>query len=240
MPTFNEAKNIGRMIDTLCKNVFPNIKDHEMMLLVFDDTSSDGTWKIVQEKMKIYKNLYLSLEKEKKGLGAGYARAFTYAINKLKADAVMEMDADFQHDPYDVPRFVKEFDNGADYVIGARYIGGGSIPREWGLDRKFLSVVGNLIYQVTLFMWDIHDFTTGFRLARVKGPLESINFNKVFSKSFAYKTRLLYEMKRHGAKLKEIPIKFNLRETGDSKMTTNTFLDSIKVILQIWQERLLS
>lgn len=238
MVTYNEAKNIGRMIDVLVGEEFPQIKDHEMMLLVIDDYSPDGTGKIVREKMKMFKNVYIS-EARKIGLGAAYARGFRYAIDKLKADGVMEMDADFQHDPRDVKRFVAEFDKGADYIIGSRYISTGSIPKEWSFDRKFLSIVGNLIYRIGLMSWDIHDFTTGFRLARIKGLLGTIDFDKVFSKkSFTYKTRLIYEMKKRGAKIVEIPIKFGLRETGDSKMTTNTFFDSFKVIFDIWKERL--
>lgn len=238
MPTYNEKDNVGRMIDVLLNDVFPKIKNHKMMLLIFDDTSPDGTWKVVREKMKTHKNLYLSLANGKQGLGLGYKRAFTYAIDKLKADAVMEMDVDFQHDPYDVPRFVKALDEGADYVIGSRYVNNGSIPKEWSFDRKFLSIVGNLIYQVSLLMFNIHDFTTGFRLARVKGFIEEINFDKVFIKSFAYKTLLLCAMKDKGAKIIEIPIKFGLRDSGDSKMTTNTFIDSLKVIFIVWISRL--
>lgn len=238
MPTYNEKDNVGKMIDTLFKEVFPQIKKHKMMLLIFDDTSPDGTWKVVQQKMKTYKNLYLSLAEGKQGLGYGYKRAFRYAIDQLKADAVMEMDVDFQHDPNDVPRFVNAFDQGADYVVGSRYIPGGSIPKEWGMDRKFLSIVGNLFYQITLLMFNIHDFTTGFRLARVKGFLDKMDFNKIFIKSFAYKTLLLYEMIKRGAKVVEIPLNFKLRKMGDSKMTTNTFMESLKVILIIWADRL--
>ncbi len=234
MPTYNEAENIGRMINVLTKDIFPKIKNHKMMLLVIDDKSPDGTGEIVKK----HKEVFL-LEGNKEGLGMAYGRGFKYAIDNLKADAVMEMDADFQHDPFDVPRFIKAFDDGADYVIGSRYIDKGSIPREWSLDRKFLSVVGNLIYKVSLLMFDIHDFTTGYRLARVN-YLNKINFDKVFLKSFAYKTLLLSAMKKLGAKVVEIPITFSLRETGDSKMTTNTFIDSLKVIVLVWKERLLS
>lgn len=208
------------------------------MLLVFDDTSPDGTWRIVQQKQKKYKNLYLSLVKEKMGLGAGYTRAFRYAIDKLQADAVMEMDADFQHDPADIPRFVVEFDQGYDYILGARNITGGSIPADWGFKRTFLSVVGNIFTRVTLLMWDLHDFTTGFRLARVAGFLDQINFAQVFSKSYAYKMRLIYEMKKRGAKIKEIPIKFVSREKGWSKMDSEDFFESLKVIATIWADRL--
>jgi dolichol-phosphate mannosyltransferase len=240
MVTYNEADNIGRMIDVLVGGEFPKIKNFEMVLLVIDDFSPDGTGKIVREKMKKYKNIFIS-EDKKIGLGAAYARGFKYAINVLKADAVMEMDADFQHDPRDVKRFVAEFAKGADYIIGSRYISMGSIPKEWSFDRKFLSVVGNWIYRVGLLMWHVHDFTTGFRLARVKGLMEKIDFDKVFSKkSFTYKTRLLWEMQQRGAKIVEIPIKFGLREIGDSKMTTNTFFDSLIIIAEIWKERLLS
>ncbi|MCL4390470.1 MAG: glycosyltransferase [Patescibacteria group bacterium] len=237
MPTYNEKDNVGRMIDILFKDVFPKIKNHQMALLIFDDTSPDETWKVVQEKMKKYKNLYLSLAKGKQGLGYGYKRAFRYAIDKLKADAVMEMDVDFQHDPNDVPRFVQAFDEGIDYVIGSRYVPGGSIPREWGIERKFLSVVGNLFYQVTLFMWNVHDFTTGFRLARVS-ILKKVSFDRVFIRSFAYKTLLLYEMMKQGAKVREIPLNFQLRKLGDSKMTTNTIIEQLKVIGIIWADRL--
>jgi dolichol-phosphate mannosyltransferase len=238
MVTYNEAATIGKMIDVLVGQEFPKIKNHEMILLVIDDYSPDGTGKIVREKMKKYKNIFIS-EDVKKGLGPAYKRGFKYAIEKLRAGAVMEMDADFQHDPKDVKRFVAEFDKGADYVIGSRYISSGSIPSQWGFDRKFLSVVGNLVYRVGLLMFDIHDFTTGYRLARVKGFLDSINFEEVFSKkSFTYKTWLLYEIKKRRGKVVEIPIKFGLRETGDSKMTTNNIFDSLKLILDIWRARL--
>ncbi len=241
MPTFNEKDNIGQMIDILVGEEFPKIKGHEMLLLVVDDKSPDGTGRIVQEKQSQYQNLQL-LEGERAGLGAAYARGFRYAIDKLKADAVMEMDADFQHDPKDVKRFVRELENGADYIIGARYIGGGSIPKEWSPDRRFLSVVGNLIYRTTLFMFmpGLHDFTTGYRLAKVKGPFGKLDFNKVFTKSFTYKTRLLYEMHKSGAKIKEIPITFDVRRSGDSKSTTNLIFDNLKLIAEIWKERLLS
>ena len=86
-------------------------------------------------------------------------------------------------------------------------------------------------------MFDISDFTTGYRLARVE-YLNKLNFDRIFLKSFAYKTLLLCAMKDKGAKIVEIPINFGLRETGDSKMTTNTFIDSLKVIIQVWRERL--
>ncbi len=237
IPTYNEAANIGRMIDILVGKEFPQIKNHKMMLLVLDDKSPDGTGRIIKEKQSKYKNLFL-LEGEKEGLGAAYIRGFRYAIDVLKADGVMEMDADFQHDPADVRRFVDEFDNGADYVIGSRLIKGGSIPKDWSFKRKFLTRGGSLFSRITLLSWEIHDFTTGFRLARVKGFLDQIDFEKIFSRSYAYKIRLLYEMRARGGKIKEIPIKFIDREKGWSKMDSEDFFESLKVIWSIWMVRL--
>ncbi len=240
IPTYNEVSQTKRMIDVVMTKVFPKIKNHDMVLLYVDSHSPDGTWKLVQQEMKKYPGkLYLLDEGGKFGLGVAYSHGFQYAIDKLHADAIMEMDSDFQHDPYDVPRFVAQFDKGSDYVIGSRYVAGGSIPPQWTLDRKFLSVVGNLVYKIGLLMFDLHDFTTGYRLSRVKGFLDSINLNTVFSKkSFTYKTWLLYEIKKRGGKVVEIPIKFSLRETGDSKMTTNNIFDSLILIADIWKDRL--
>lgn len=239
MPTYNEKDNVGLMIERLCGDEFPKINRHKMSLLIIDDYSPDGTGQIVREKMKKYKNLYLS-EGPKLGLGAGYRRGFDYAINVLKADAVMEMDVDFQHDPADIKRFVAEFDNGYDYILGSRFIHGGTIPSDWGFKRKFLSVVGNLVFRVAFLNFGIHDFTTGFRLARVKNFLDRINFEKVFLKSYAYKELLLCKMVDLGAKVKEIPIEFANREKGWSKMDSEDFFESLKVILIVWKERLLS
>lgn len=237
MPTYNEAENIGKMIDVLIGNEFPKIKKHTMSLLVVDDMSPDGTGEIVRNKIKKYKNVYL-LEGEKQGLGAAYIRGFRYAIEKLKADGIMEMDADFQHDPADVKRFIAEFDNGYDYILGARFIPGGSIPKDWGFKRIFLSVGGNLFIRATLWLWDVHDLTTGFRLARVKGFVDQLDFEKIFSRSYAYKVRLLYEARHRNKKVKEIPINFASREKGWSKMDREDFIESLKVIWTIRAENL--
>ncbi len=238
MPTFNEAENISRLIDILASEEFPKIKNHQMYLLVVDSHSPDGTWKIVKEKSQKFKSIILLDEGGKYGLGKAYIDGFKYAIKTLKADAVMEMDADFQHDPRDVKRFVEAFNKGADYVIGSRLIKGGSIPKEWGFKRKFLTKGGSLFARTTLLTWEVHDFTTGYRLARVKGFLDRMNFEKIFSHSYAYKIRLLYEMKIRGAKIVEIPIKFIEREKGWSKMDSEDFFESLKVIGRIWLGKL--
>ncbi len=237
VPTFNEAGNVEKLI-RVTENETASLGDNQIELLFVDGNSPDGTADIIKGLQKEYPNIQLIVEPGKRGLGAAYIAGMKYAMNELKADVVIEMDADFQHPPRFIIPMVEAYLKGADYVIGSRYVPGGSIPKEWGLDRKFLSVVGNLFYQITLLMFNVHDFTTGFRLARVKGFMDKIDFDKVFIRSFAYKTLLLYEMIKLGAKVREIPLEFRIRTFGDSKMTTNTFMESLKVIVMIWEDRL--
>src|SRR3972149_324885 len=170
MPAFNEAENIGPMVEELCGKEFPKIAGADMHVLVVDANSPDGTGKIVKDKQSKYKNLHL-LSKDKGGLGADYVAGFKYAMEKLSADAVMEMDADFQHPPRFVKPMVDAYLGGAEYVIGSRYISRGAGPKEWAMFRKAVSFFGNLFIRIVLVKPKIHDLTTGFRLTRVKGVL---------------------------------------------------------------------
>jgi dolichol-phosphate mannosyltransferase len=138
IPTYNEAENIGKMLDVLVHNEFPKVKDHKLSILVVDSNSPDGTGDIVKKKMKLYKQVHL-LMTEKGGLGADYAKGMKYAMTTMHADALIEFDADFQHNPSDIPRLIAAYTAGGDYIIGSRYVPGGKIPAEWGMDRKLMS-----------------------------------------------------------------------------------------------------
>jgi len=151
----------------------------------------------------------------------------------MHADVVMEMDADFQHDPNQIPNFVQKIEDGYDYVIGSRFVKGGSIPKEWGFNRKFLSVGGNIFSKVVLGIYSVSDFTSGFKASRVKNYLDRLDLDSVRSKGFAYKIDLLYKMYKLGAKIAEVPIEFGLRDRGNSKMESNNAADSLKVVLSI-------
>lgn len=229
IPTYNEVENTKKMIDTL-SDVFAQIKDHDMHLLYVDGNSPDGTADVVKEKQKKYKWLHLLIETKKEGLGMAYAKGMTHAMEKLKADWLMEFDADFQHPPEDLPRLVAEINNGYDYILGSRYIKGGSIPKTWGFSRKFLSVVGNIVARITLIMPQIHDVTGGFKLSRVKGFMDGFDFSTLLSKSFAYKIHLLFYMVKKGAKVKEVPFHFKSRNAGESKIIKNEMIETLRVI----------
>ena len=231
MPSYNEAENITRMIPTLFDEEFPKISGAEMHLLVVDDNSPDGTGKVVQENKSKYKNLHL-FEGEKKGLGWAYIRGFKYAIGELGADAVMEMDADFQHPPRFVKDMVKAYLDGADYVIGSRYIKGGSVPKEWAMSRKLVSFFGNLFIRLVLLKPKIHDLTTGFRLTRVKGVLDKIDLDNLMEpERFAYKVDLLYQSIKNSKKVVEVPLEFAPRTEDVSKFNPKEMIATFKVAI---------
>lgn len=229
MPAYNEARNIGLMIHELFDSVFPQINGVAMHLLVVDDLSPDGTGDIVKKLQAKYKNLHL-LQKQKEGLGWAYVRGFQYAMKELHADAVMEMDADFQHPPRFVIPMVEAFLDGADYVIGSRYVKGGSVPKNWALFRKAVSFFGNLYIRIVFLNFKYHDMTTGFRLTRVKGVMDQIDLEHLKElKRFAHKVHLFYLTSKLAKKVVEVPLEFAERTKDVSKFNPKETFASLKL-----------
>lgn len=229
IPTYNERENTQEMIKALSE-VFGELKNHKMELLYVDGNSPDGTSAVIEAEQKKHKWLHLLKETKKEGLGMAYAKGMRYAIDKLDADYILEFDGDFQHKPSDIPRLVEQIDAGYDYVIGSRYIKGGSIPFEWGFIRRLLSELGNLVARMVLILPKIHDVTGGFKLARVKGFVDEFDFSSLLSRSFAYKIHLLFYMVQKGAKVKEVPIEFKHRTAGESKLIKNEIAETLRVL----------
>lgn len=242
VPTYNEAGTIGKMIDTLCGKIFPKIKDWQCKLLVVDDTSPDGTYKIVQKKQKEYTNLELYLNPQKAGIGGAYVKGFRHAMKVLKAEVVIEFDADFQHPPKDIPVLLKEIGNGYDYVLGSRKIKGGSNPKGWGFKRVFFSEFGGFVARTILFFpgkmfFQITDPTTGLKASRVKGFVDTMDIDHLYSRNFGYKLEFLYKMVALGAKVKEIPLQFGLRTIGESKIEPKTAKDIFRTVFLLrWND----
>lgn len=231
MPSYNEAKNITKMVPELFEVHFPTINGADMHLLVVDDNSPDGTGKLVEEFAKKYKNLHL-VTGEKQGLGMAYIRGMKYAIHKLNADAVMEMDADYQHPPKFVKSMVDAYLNGAEYVIGSRYIKGGSVPAEWPIFRKAISYFGNLFIRLVLVKPSLHDLTTGFRLTKVNGVLDKIDLDNLMEPHrFAYKVDLLYQSIKNSKKTVEVPLEFAPRTEETSKFDVKEMISTFKVAI---------
>jgi len=237
MPTYNERENIGKMIDMLFLEYFPKINFAQMYLVVVDDNSPDGTADVVRSRMTRYSNLSL-LVGEKKGLGHAYVRGFKYSFDQIKPDAVIEMDADFQHNPVYLLTMADLFRKGADYVICSRFIRGGSIPVSWEWYRKLLSYLGNRFASFMLNLPNIHDVTTGFRLTRTRGIFENIDLDSLMAlDQFAFKVDLLYQTVKISRNIKEIPIDFATREMEQSKFNLMEIIATLKVIVRLWVER---
>ena len=230
MPAWNEAMNIKEMIDVLLTTEFPKI-NAEMHLLVVDNHSKDGTDKIVEEFSKKHKNIHV-IQQKNKGLGWAYVTGMEYAVNTLHADGILEMDADFQHPPRFIKPMVDAYLTGADYVIGSRYIEGGSVPKEWATSRKAISYFGNLFIRLVLLNFKIHDLTTGFRLSRVKGVLDKIDLNNLMELDrFAYKVDLLYQSLKNSKKIVEVPLAFASRTKEQSKFNYKEMISTFRVAI---------
>jgi len=256
IPTYNEVDNIGKMIKYLNTKTFPNIvakkgdllESWDMKILVVDGNSPDGTGRIVEKESKKYNNTYLLTETSKDGIGAAYLKGFKYAIDKLKADFVFEFDGDFQHPPETIPLMLKAMEEGYDYVIGSRKIKGGSNPKGWGFKRVFFSEVGGLVARFIMFFpfknfFKVTDPTTGLKVTRVKGFIDKMDLDwkgdRLLTKSFGYKLQLLFETLKMGAKFKEVPLKFHVRNAGESKIEAKTAKDIFRVaILLRWNDEL--
>lgn len=224
IPTYNEKGNIERIVP-ITEEVFKKIKNHEMAILVADDNSPDGTSNAVRTLQKKYKNLELSTG-EKKGLGAAYIRGMTYAVEKMGAQVLFEMDADLQHDPEKIPDFLAKIDEGYDMVVGTRYSDGGSIPSAWPIHRKIFSVFGNLLIRTIMMRFQLHDWTGGFRALKKEVFLKEKDELTEF-KGYTFQVSFLHKAIRDGFKIAEIPFHFGERNIGDSKIAPMSYIVNV-------------
>lgn len=236
IPTYDERGNIGRSIDAL-EEVFKKIPDtYDPHVLVVDDSSPDGTADEVREKMREFKNVHLFVNKRKMGLGGAYLSGMKYAKEHFDPDIYFEFDADLSHDPKLVPQFLKKLEEGCDLVLGSRYIQGGAIPENWGLKRKFYSVVGNMIIMMVLTDFRIRDWTTGYR-ALTKEVYEKVFPHLGEERFFGYTFQIgsLHKTVRMGYRVGEVPLKFVDRTLGRSKLGAEYIKNTL---IYIFTERL--
>lgn len=223
--TYNEAENIEKFITVIEEDVIPKIRKHEIFILVADDFSPDGTGDIVKKLMRKYENLEIS-EGEKKGLGAAYLRAMGYAIDEMKADAVISIDADFQFDPCDIPKFVEKLDQGFEMVVQSRYSGGGSIPHNWPIQRKVFSICANLFVRTIFTRFGIHDWTGGFRAIR-KEVFQKVSPEMGGFNGYIFQIAFLHKTVQKGFKIGEVPLHFSDRKLGMSKIAPLGYIMSV-------------
>ena len=215
LPTFNERENIERMLEAL--------EPLDARVLVIDDNSPDGTGEIADRVAATLGDVSVLHRPRKEGLGPAYIEGFRVALAD-GADYVLTMDCDFSHDPADVPRLVVAAENGADVVIGSRYVPGGG-TRNWGIGRRIVSAGGSF-YARTLLGLRIRDMTGGFRCFR-RAVLETVDLDAIETKGYAFQIELTYRALRQGFTVAEVPIVFTDRTLGRSKMSRAIFLEAV-------------
>jgi len=225
IPTYNEKANINTLVEEIIKYT-QHIENWNIEILFIDSISPDGTDIEIKRLQKKYNQLHL-LSTNKEGLGKAYTTGFKYAIDHLNPYIIFEMDADLSHNPQDIPAFLTQIEKGADFVIGSRYIKGGSIPSNWGLHRKLFSIVANLFVRIGFMRLTITDWTDGFRAIKVWVIKEAINHIENYS-GYVFQIALLDIAVINKAHIKEIPIHFIDRKNGISK------INSLQYILQTY------
>jgi len=208
IPTYNEAENLPALVAAVRASTSASV-------LVVDDNSPDGTGHIADGLAVAYPEVHVLHRPAKAGLAAAYVAGFQRALAE-GADYVLEMDADFSHDPADLPRLLEAARAGADVVLGSRYVPGGGVDG-WSLDRQILSRAGGL-YARTVLSSSIRDLTGGFKCFRADA-LRAIGLDALAADGFAFQVETTFRAARAGLRIEEVPIVFRERRAGHSKMS---------------------
>ena len=217
VPTYNEAESLPALVEALYALDVPDLR-----VLVVDDSSPDGTGRIAEElgeRLRRSGEPFVRVlhRPQKQGLGRAYVAGMTRALEE-GADFVVQMDADFSHEPTEIPKMLEAIERtGAGVVIGSRYVPGGSLDPDWTRARRLLSVWANL-YARTILRMEVRDITAGFKLWR-REALLAVDLAQITSDGYAFQIEMNWEVQRRGYEIVEIPIYFRERREGASKMS---------------------
>tara|TARA_B100000497_G_C7693289_1_gene422301 strand:+ start:908 stop:1633 length:726 start_codon:yes stop_codon:yes gene_type:complete len=219
IPTYNERENVNAIIDAVL-----NLDDN-FNLLIVDDNSPDGTADIVRGLQNRFQGrLHLESRNDKLGLGTAYIFGFKWAL-KRDYNFIFEMDADFSHDPKDLPKLLKACsEENADLAIGSRYSSGVNVVN-WPMSRVLLSYFASKYVRLITGI-PIHDTTAGFKCYR-RSVLEAIDFHKIRFTGYAFQIEMKFRSWKQGFKLKEVPVIFTDRKLGESKMSSGIIREAI-------------
>lgn len=230
IPTYNERENLAHIV--------PAVTHQGFRVLVVDDSSPDGTADLARRISATDPRVSVLQRRSKEGLGPAYAAGFDRAIAD-GAEIIVEMDADFSHDPADLPRLVAAIDEGADIAIGSRYVPGGSTP-DWPLHRQVISKGGNIYVRIMLGI-GIRDATAGFRAFRVPA-LQSLPYATAEASGYGFQVEMAWRASQAGLKIVEVPIAFRDRAHGTSKMGPDIVREAMALVTKWgydrWRRRL--
>jgi dolichol-phosphate mannosyltransferase len=225
LPTYNEAENLPKLVSALLSLPL------DIAVLVVDDHSPDGTGAIADELSARFQGKLFALHRAGKlGLRSAYMQGFEKAFT-LGADAVVQMDADFSHDPAVLTEMARHIAS-CDVVIGSRYVKGGSLDEHWPLWRKYLSAFGNF-YARTILAFPLRDVTTGYRMWR-REALQSMPLERIRSNGYIFLVEMAYVAYLKGLRITETPIYFADRRWGKSKMSPKIQLEAAARIWDVW------
>lgn len=227
LPTYNEAENLERIVTAALPRLAEGAAGHPLAadghrILIVDDSSPDGTGEIADALAGRHPEVEVLHRPAKEGLGRAYLAGFAHALD-AGAGLVMEMDADFSHDPADVPRLIAA-SRDADVVLGSRYVEGGGVA-DWGLLRRLLSRGGSCYARMVLGV-GVRDLTGGFKCFRA-AALEQLGLGAVRTDGYGFQIELTFRAVRAGLRVKEVPIVFRERRAGTSKMTARIALEAV-------------
>jgi dolichol-phosphate mannosyltransferase len=220
LPTYNEAENVERIVRAALPQLAAAAPDHH--ILIVDDGSPDGTGEIADRLAAEFEAVEVLHRSVKEGLGRAYLAGFERALAS-GAELVLEMDADFSHDPADLPRLIRAADD-ADLVLGSRYVPGGGVT-DWGLFRRALSRGGSWYARFVLRV-PVRDLTGGFKCFR-RSVLEGIDYSRTHADGYGFQIELTYRAIHAGFRVREIPIVFRDRKEGTSKMTARIAVEAV-------------
>lgn len=223
IPTYNERENIILLVETI-SGLNP-----EFEVLVVDDNSPDGTADIVKKLQNKFPRIFLYQRNGQRGFGSSYLDAFKRILPEEYYETVVMMDADFSHNPEEIPKMIEKL-SGFDVIIGSRYVKGGEIEN-WSWKRRLLSRFANFYARIILGM-PIGDLTAGFMCFR-KDILMSIDLYSINSEGYAFLVELKYKMIKSGYKMLEHPIVFTERREGQSKMSFKNIWEAIWLPLKL-------
>ncbi|MGD2059006.1 MAG: polyprenol monophosphomannose synthase [Anaerolineales bacterium] len=224
IPTYNEADNLPLLATALWE-----LAELDISIIVVDDASPDGTGAIADQLEKEHPDRFEVIHREgKQGLGTAYITGFKRALNS-DAPVIGQMDADFSHSPDYIPEFMSTLPD-CDAVIGSRYVPGGRLDERWGAGRVLLSWFGNF-YARTILNMHIRDATGGFRIWK-RATLAGMPLDRIRSNGYVFQVEMAYVAQKLGYKLVEMPIYFEDRRIGQSKMS---FRIQVEAALRVWQ-----
>ena len=223
IPTYNELENLPRLLTEVLS------KDNNIDMLFIDDNSPDGTADFIENEQKNNNRIRLIKRQSKQGLGTAYIVGFKFALQR-DYEVIFEMDADFSHDPNEIPRFLEEIKN-SDVVLGSRYKNGVNVIN-WPMRRLLLSWFANIYTRVITGM-PLHDATGGFKCFK-REVLEAIDLNRVKSNGYAFQIEMNFKVWKKGFNIKEIPIIFVDRVKGSSKMSKKIVREAV---FMVWKLR---